>query len=98
MTCDASGFMSSALAGQMSAQLPQPRQSRMSTWILYLHPGNSFPLTSTAPNPSGAFACSCSSSKKGRIAAWGQTIEHWLHWMHLSAFHSGTFTATPRFS
>ena len=55
-------------------------------------------MQSTAPNPSGAAACSSASSRKGRIEACGHTMAHWLHWMHFSLFHSGTFTATPRFS
>ena len=32
------------------------------------------------------------------MAACGHTNEHWLHCMHLSACHSGRYTATPRFS
>jgi hypothetical protein len=32
------------------------------------------------------------------MAAWGQTMAHWLHWMQLSMIHSGTLMATPRFS
>ena len=46
----------------------------------------------------GAAAASSSVSANGRIVACGQTNAQLLHWMHLSASHSGTVTATPRFS
>ena len=61
-------------------------------------------LSSPAPRaffvskPAGAIFASFSSNRMGRIAAWGQTRAHWLHWMQAEIFHSGTSTAAPRFS
>ncbi len=82
----------------MSTQFPQPRQSREETCMRKESPANSLPLASTVAKVAGAFFFSSSSRRTGRMAAWGQTIAHWLHWMHLSLSHSGILTATPRFS
>ena len=91
--------MTSALpfgAGQISAQLPQPRQSICETDIVK---NISFaPRAGFACVPSGAFAFSSAVIRIGRIAACGQTNEHWLHWMQRSGCHSGTSMAMPRFS
>ena len=46
----------------------------------------------------GAGAASSSVRTNGRIVACGQTNAHLLHLAQVSGFHSGTITATPRFS
>ena len=84
------------LPGQMSAQFPQPRQSRTSTWIRNVIPSNTLPTAFSCSN--WAPFCSSASSTNGRIEAWGQTYAHLLHWIQFSGFHSGTNAATPRFS
>ena len=69
----------------MSAQFPQPRQSRADTCILYCRPSMPLPFASMVTKPSGALPPSpASSSSIGLMAACGHTKEHWLHWIHLS--------------
>ena len=87
------------LPGHTSAQLPQPRQSRTSTACTKRIPVNVLPIAGIVPSAlKGAAAISFSSRTKGRIAAWGQTYAHLLHWIQFSSTHSGTNVATPRFS
>ena len=96
------GFMDrarfSGLVGQTSTQEPQPRQSSAYTCMRNFMPVSSLPLAGTVTKLSGAPASSSSLATTGRMAAWGHTKEHWQHWMQLSATHSGTLMATPRFS
>jgi len=95
-----SGFITRAfcLAGQMSAQLPHPVQSKGLTWIRNLRPLNSLPLASTVTKSLGASLRSSSEASSGRMTAWGQTKEHWLHWMQFSGSQAGTLMAIPLFS
>ena len=94
------GFITKAfcLAGHMSAQFPHPVQSIGLTCILYCNPSNPLPIAFLVLKLSGALAASSSFTNTGLIHAWGQTYAHWLHWIQLSVIHSGTLTATPRFS
>ena len=87
-----------SLAGQMSAQLPQPMQSSVFTWMRKPRPLSSLPRAGMVSKPLGAALASVSSSRAGRMAACGQTTAHWLHWMQFSLSHCGTLMATPRFS
>ena len=89
-----------SLTGQVSTQTPQPRQSSTKTCIRNLSPSSFFTggLASTVTKLSGAFARAAGWISLARIAACGQAITHWLHWMHLAESHCGTFGATPRFS
>ena len=68
------------------------------TWIRNFMPLNSLPMASRVTKESGAPAISSSVAITGRMAACGQTKEHWLHWIQFSGIHSGTLMATPRFS
>ena len=61
-------------------------------------PLSSLPWAGMVSKALGAFLASASSTSTGRMAAWGQTKAHWLHWMQFSLIHSGTLMATPRFS
>src|SRR3712207_8852769 len=73
-------------AGHTSAQFPHPVQSSGDITIEYCNPSNVFPpLAATMFMPSGAFLASSAVNKAGLITACGQTNEHWLHWIHLSA-------------
>ena len=91
-----SGFL---LPGQVLTHTSQPVQSRVEIWREYFNHSN--PLLGTGFNvfvPSGAFAISSAVARNGRITAWGQAKEHWLHWIQFSGFHTGTKFAVPRFS
>jgi hypothetical protein len=46
----------------------------------------------------GDLATSSSVKRKGRMAAWGHTVEQMLHWVHLDACQMGTSEAMPLFS
>ena len=87
-----------SLAGQMSAQLPQPVQSSEDTCILYCNPSSPLPLASIVSNVSGALAASSSFKSIGLITACGQMYEHWLHWIQFSFFQCGRLTAIALFS
>ena len=94
-TCSAGTMIRAfSLLGQTLAQLPQPVQSSGLTWMRNLAPLT--PIAGFVANVAGTSVFS--SINTGRIAACGQTSEHWLHWIHLSICHTGTLTAIPRFS
>ena len=80
----------------MFTQDPHPKQSRTVTVIANLYPG--IPVISAVLVAAGAAAASSAVMATGRITACGQTKEHLLHWIQFSGFHTGTFTAIPRFS
>ena len=92
------GIMVSESVGHWMPHRPQPMQSSGDTASTYCMSAPTLPFTGTCLVWAGACAISASVSAKGRMVAWGQTKEHWLHWMQVSGFHSGTDTATPRFS
>ena len=84
--------------GQEATQLPQLVQSSVETPMVYFRPARPGPLASTSVISTGAALTSPSSSRKGRMTAWGQTKEHILHWRHSAASHTGRWVAMPRFS
>ena len=87
-----------SFAGHTYAQLPQPVQSSSEICIVKYIPEACLPKALTAFIPSGMPAFSSSVRRYGRTTACGQTYAQRLHWMHLSAFQTGTRVAMPRFS
>ena len=78
------------LAGQTSAQLPQPVQSSGATCMRKLQAGKLLADGRLGRRrPRARSACSSSSPGTGRMQACGQTSEHWLHWMQLSGIPLG---------
>ena len=92
------GIMVSELVGHWMAHRPQPMQSSGEMASTYCMSAPTLPFTGICLVWAGAAAISASVSAKGRTTACGHTNEHWLHSMQVSGFHSGTDTATPRFS
>jgi hypothetical protein len=87
-----------SLAGQARTQSEQPVQSSGATWMVYLIPRNSEPRKAIDWNDSGAPSRASGSKTLARIAAWGQTKVHLLHWMQIFGSQVGISSAMLRFS
>src|SRR4029079_431927 len=90
--CD--GFALS-FAGHIITHNPQPVQSSGATCTVY-SPRRSVPLNGTCLKVAGALASASCGYTLTRIAAWGQTSAHLLHWMHKDASHTGMSAAMLR--
>src|SRR5512141_1548947 len=85
-------------AGQMTTHREQPVQSSGATWIVYFQSLKSIPRNVSARKPAGAPSRKAGSYTLARIAAWGQTRTHLLHWMQSDGSHTGISSAMFRFS
>ena len=93
-----SGFIVSDCVGHTFAHTSQPVQSSGDIWMRKFRPFSSSPAAGSVAKLAGAFLLSAASSRNGRITACGHISAHWLHCVQVSLFHTGTFTAKPRFS
>src|SRR5438067_4906322 len=84
--------------GHTATQSEQPVQSSGATWIVYCSPGNSLPRYAADLNVAGAPSSGGIGYTLARMAAWGQTIAHLLHWMHSAPSQEGICPARFRFS
>src|SRR3954452_8308062 len=87
-----------SLAGHTLTHRLQPVQSSGATWIVKCLPWCSLPLYMVDLNVDGAPGRELSSYTFARIAAWGQTSAHWLHWMQIFESQTGISRAMFRFS
>ena len=87
-----------SFAGQTATQRVQPVQSSGATCTVYFFPLYSVPLKSIDLKVGGALARSAGSYTFTRMAAWGQTIAHLLHWMQIFSSQTGMSRAMFRFS
>src|SRR5262249_441773 len=85
-------------AGHTSTHRAHPVQSSGATWIVYFSPYQSRSLASQALNVGGAVSRDVGSYALMRMTAWGQTIAHLPHWMHVIGSHTGISMAMLRFS
>ena len=78
-------------AGQTTTQRPHPVQSSAATWIVNCFSPKVFGARGARTGRSDGASESREGSKIfPRMVAWGQCIEHFMHWMQTAGSQTGT--------